>query len=130
MGSLSVRSFLRGNKAGLTALYVVECLVVGDEVGQVHGLAVGGDGTSSGGGIEGHCARDSSAVVLSCISNTSKGTHSVCLCVGERSEREFADETRLALTFRSDSQRGRSVGLEEQSESVIMFSRYETLRST
>lgn len=81
-------SLKRRRARGLAALYVVESLVVGDEVGQVDGLAGGGDGTSGCGGIESHCTRETVLAVLVCVHHPAKGTHSWSECVGERRERE------------------------------------------
>lgn len=96
-------SLKRRRARGLAALYVVESLVVGDEVGQVDGLAGGGDGPSGCGGIESHCvrARDSLSGVRT---RTPPGQRdSLLVRVRGRAERETERERRSCSTSRFDS---------------------------
>lgn len=77
---------------------MVESLVVGDEVGQVDGLAVGGDGPSGCGGIESHCvrARDSLSGVRTRIQPGQRD--SLLVRVRGRAERE-SERVTMTLLF-------------------------------
>ena len=110
---------------------MVESLVVGDEVGQVDGLAGGGDGTSGCGGIESHCTRETVLAVLVCVHHPAKGTHSWSECVGERRERERESDARRScshLSLRQPASGADQQGFKsrENKRSATMFSRYDS----
>lgn len=114
---------------GLAALYVVESLVVGDEVGQVDGLAGGGDGTSGCGGVESHCARDSLSGTRT--RRLPRKRDSLLVRVRGRAERESERVTMTLLfhlSLRQPASGADQSGFEsrENKRSATMFSRYDS----